>query len=184
MVAPHRWVSYDELCVAYCEQMEALLKGGVDAFLVETIVDLLGAKAAVEAAGRAMEIVGRKVPLMLSVTLSREGRLLSGHTLAEFIASLADSDVFSVGINCSYGAQQMKPFVKLLADLSPYYVSVYPNAGLPNRLGKYDETPQHMAQVMKEFVDGGLVNIIGGCCGTTERYIAEMVRMVEAHSSN
>ena len=183
LVAPRRWVSFDELCVAYCEQMEALLEGGVDALLVETIVDLLGAKAAVEAAGRAMDVVGRRVPLMLSVTVSREGRLLSGHSLAEFVDSLRDAEVFSVGINCSYGAQQMKPFVRKLAALSPYYVSVYPNAGLPNRLGGYDETPEHMAQVMKEFVDEGLVNLVGGCCGTTERYIAALARMVEASAS-
>ena len=131
-----RALSYDELADAYREQMEALLEGGVDALLIETIFDTLNAKAAIFAAGQAMETVGVHVPLMLSVTVSDiGGRTLSGQTLDAFLASVQHADIFSVGLNCSFGARQLKPFLEQLAARAPYYISAYPNAGLPNSLG-------------------------------------------------
>ena len=171
-----RALTYDELVGAYREQMEALLEGGVDALLIETIFDTLNAKAAVFAAESAMQAVGREVPLMLSVTVSDiAGRTLSGQTLDAFLASVQHAPVFSIGLNCSFGAKQLKPFLEGLAARAPYYISAYPNAGLPNSLGQYDQTPGDMASEVKEYIDEGLVNIIGGCCGTTEEYIAEYV---------
>lgn len=168
-----RALTFDELQAAYCEQMEALLEGGVDALLIETIFDTLNAKAAIRAADLSMEKTGRKVPLMLSVTVSDiAGRTLSGQTLDAFLASVEHADLFSVGLNCSFGARQLKPFLEQLASRAPYYISAYPNAGLPNSLGQYDQTPEDMAAEVKEYIEEGLVNIIGGCCGTTEQYIA------------
>ena len=167
-----RSLTYDELVNAYIEQMEALLEGGVDALLIETIFDSLNAKAAIYAAEKAMESTQKHVPLMLSVTVSdTAGRTLSGQTLEAFLASVQHADIFSIGLNCSFGARQLKPFLKTLADKAPYYISAHPNAGLPNSLGLYDQTPEMMAEQVKEYVDEGLVNILGGCCGTTEKFI-------------
>ena len=175
-----RAISFDELVDAYQEQMEALLEGGVDALLIETIFDSLNAKAAVYAAMEAMDKTGRQVPLMLSVTVSDTGgRTLSGQTLDAFLASVQHAPIFSIGLNCSFGAKQLKPFLQQLASRAPYYISAYPNAGLPNSLGEYDQTPEDMAREVKEYIDEGLVNIIGGCCGTTEAYIAQYAPLVE-----
>ena len=175
-----RALTFDELSEAYREQMEALLEGGVDAILIETIFDTLNAKAAVLAAETAMQNWGRKVPLMLSVTVSDvAGRTLSGQTLDAFLASVQHADIFSIGLNCSFGARQLKPFLEQLARRAPYYISAYPNAGLPNSLGQYDQTPEEMAAEVKEYIDEGLVNIIGGCCGTTEAYIAKYQELIK-----
>ena len=175
-----RAITYDEMVEAYQEQMEALLEGGVDAILIETIFDSLNAKAAVYAAMEAMEKVGRTVPLMLSVTVSDTGgRTLSGQTLDAFLASVQHAPIFSIGLNCSFGAKQLKPFLKQLAARAPYYISAYPNAGLPNSMGEYDQTPEDMASEVEEYIKEGMVNIIGGCCGTTEAYIAKYVPLVE-----
>ena len=175
-----RGITYDELVAAYDEQIEALIEGGVDALLIETIFDTLNAKAAIYAAEQVMERMGRRLPIMLSVTISdAAGRTLSGQTLDAFLASVGHADIFSVGLNCSFGAAQMKPYLKALASRAPYYISCYPNAGLPNSLGGYDQTPAEMAAQVKEYVDEGLVNIIGGCCGTTDAYIAEYAALVE-----
>lgn len=175
-----RALTFDELSEAYREQMEALLEGGVDAILIETIFDTLNAKAAVLAAETAMQNLGRKVPLMLSVTVSDvAGRTLSGQTLDAFLASVEHADIFSIGLNCSFGARQLKPFLEQLARRAPYYISAYPNAGLPNSLGQYDQTPEEMAAEVKEYIDEGLVNIIGGCCGTTEAYIAKYQELIK-----
>lgn len=169
-----RNLTFDELASAYEEQMVALLEGGVDMFLIETIFDTLNAKAALFAAENAMRTMQRRVPIMLSVTLSdKAGRTLSGQTLEAFLASVRHADIFSVGLNCSFGARDMKPFIERLAKIAPYYISAYPNAGLPNAMGQYDQTPGDMAVQVKEFIDEGLVNIIGGCCGTTDEYIAQ-----------
>ncbi|MCE2616708.1 methionine synthase [Phocaeicola oris] len=180
-----RSLTFDELVEAYREQMEALLEGGVDTLLIETIFDTLNAKAAIYAAEDAMKSTGRKVPLMLSATISDiAGRTLSGQTLDAFLASVMHADIFSIGLNCSFGAKQMFPFLEHLAEKAPYYISVYPNAGLPNSLGLYDETPNHMASEIKEYLDKEIVNIIGGCCGTTEKYIEKYVpltRNVKPH---
>lgn len=175
-----RGITYDELVAAYEEQIEALIEGGVDALLIETIFDTLNAKAAIYAAECVMERMSRNLPIMLSVTISdAAGRTLSGQTLDAFIASVSHANIFSVGLNCSFGAAQMKPYLKSLATRAPYYISCYPNAGLPNSLGEYDQTPAEMAAQVKEYIDEGLVNIIGGCCGTTDAYIAEYSALVE-----
>ena len=175
-----RALTFDELQAAYCEQMEALLEGGVDALLIETIFDTLNAKAAIRAAELSMEKTGRRVPLMLSVTVSDiAGRTLSGQTLDAFLASVEHADLFSVGLNCSFGTRQLKPFLEQLASRAPYYISAYPNAGLPNSLGQYDQTPEDMAAEVKEYIEEGLVNIIGGCCGTTEQYIAKYQELIQ-----
>jgi 5-methyltetrahydrofolate--homocysteine methyltransferase len=174
-----RALTFDELVEAYTEQMTALLEGGVDALLIETIFDTLNAKAALYAAEEAMQQAGRTVPLMLSVTVSDiAGRTLSGQTLDAFLASVQHAPLFSVGLNCSFGAKQLKPFLQALAARAPYYISAYPNAGLPNQLGQYDQTPDDMAREVKEYIDEGLVNIVGGCCGTTEAYIARYPELV------
>ena len=167
-----RELTYDELLAAYQEQADALLEGGVDALLIETIFDTLNAKCAIDASLRAMAQRGAEVPIMLSVTISDlAGRTLSGQTLEAFLASVSCFPIFSIGLNCSFGATQMKPYLRELACRSPYYISCYPNAGLPNAMGLYDETAETMAPKMGELVDEGLVNIIGGCCGTTPDFI-------------
>jgi len=175
-----RNITFDQVADAYTEQTTALLEGGVDLLLIETIFDTLNAKAAIYAAQKAMEQTGREVPIMLSVTVSDiAGRTLSGQTLDAFLASVEHANIFSVGLNCSFGAQMLKPFVKELAAQAPYYISVYPNAGLPNALGKYDQTPEQMAEQMQDIIDASLVNIIGGCCGTTEEYIREFQKIID-----
>ena len=175
-----RDLTYDQLFSAYTEQMEALMEGGVDALLIETIFDTLNAKAALHAAMHVAEQTGREVPLMLSVTISdAAGRTLSGQTLEAFLASVSSFPVFSVGLNCSFGAKQMLPYLSELARKAPYYVSAYPNAGLPNELGLYDETPDSMAPQIAEFIDRQLVNIVGGCCGTTPDFIARYAPLVK-----
>ena len=173
-----RTLSFDELVEAYSEQVEALLDGGVDALLVETIFDTLNAKAAIYAIERAFEH-RQPVPLMLSVTIAdKGGRTLSGQTLEAFFASISHAPVFSVGLNCSFGAADMLPFLRQLAAKAPYYISAYPNAGLPNSLGGYDQTPEEMALQVREYIREGLVNIIGGCCGTTDAYIAQYPALI------
>ena len=167
-----RELTYDELLFAYKEQVDGLIEGGVDALLIETIFDSLNAKCAIDAAMQVMAERGKERPIMLSVTISDlAGRTLSGQTLDAFLASISSYPVFSVGLNCSFGATQMKPYLRELAKKAPYYISCYPNAGLPNALGLYDETAESMAPKMGELVDEGLVNIIGGCCGTTDEFI-------------
>ena len=174
-----RALAYDQLVEAYDEQMEALIEGGVDALLIETIFDTLNAKAALYAASQVMSRLGREVPLMLSVTIADiSGRTLSGQTLEAFLASVEHAPILSVGLNCSFGARQLKPFLKELATVAPYYISAYPNAGLPNEFGEYDQTPEEMAAQVKEYLDEGLVNIVGGCCGTTDEYIARFAQLV------
>ena len=167
-----RAIDYDTLREAYVEQAAALIEGGVDVFLVETIFDTINAKAAVDAAMQAMADCGRQLPIMLSVTISDlAGRTLSGQTLDAFLASVSSYDILSVGLNCSFGVKQMKPFLRDLASKAPYFISAHPNAGLPNSMGLYDETAETMAPLMEELMDEQLVNIIGGCCGTDEDFI-------------
>jgi 5-methyltetrahydrofolate--homocysteine methyltransferase len=175
-----RDLTYDELVKAYLEQMNGLIAGGVDALLIETIFDTLNAKAAVDAAMQAMVEQGREVPTMLSVTISDlAGRTLSGQTLDAFLASVSSYPIFSVGLNCSFGADQMKPYLRELARKAPYYITSHPNAGLPNSMGLYDETAETMAPKIGEIIDEGLVNVIGGCCGTDETFIAKYVPLVK-----
>ena len=167
-----RAITYDQLYEAYLEQIDALAEGGVDVLLIETIFDTLNAKAAIDAARQVSWQRQRPLPIMLSVTISDlAGRTLSGQTLDAFLASISSFDILSVGLNCSFGARQMKPFLQELAAKAPYLVSAYPNAGLPNSMGLYDETAETMAPLMENLVDERLVNIIGGCCGTDEHFI-------------
>ena len=174
-----RALTFDELAEAYEEQMEALVEGGVDALLIETIFDTLNAKAAIYAAQQAMAHVGRRVPLMLSFTVSdRSGRMLTGQTLEAFLISVAHADLLSVGLNCSFGAHDMLPNLRTLSAIAPCYVSAYPNAGLPNTFGEYDQTPDMMREEMRPFVEEGLVNIIGGCCGTTPAHIRALAGLI------
>ena len=174
-----RELTYDELFDAYTEQMEGLIEGGVDIILIETIFDTLNAKVAIDAALQTMRRMGRELPIMLSVTISDlAGRTLSGQTLDAFLASVDSYPIFSVGLNCSFGARQMKPYLKELARRAPYYISAHPNAGLPNQMGLYDETPETMAPQIAEFIDEGMVNIVGGCCGTTPDFIEKYAPLV------
>lgn len=175
-----RELDYATLYEDYLEQIEALEEGGVDAVLIETVFDTLNAKAAIDATMEVERRTGRDLPIMLSITVSDlAGRTLSGQTLDAVLASVSSYPIFSVGLNCSFGADQMKPFIKELAHHAPYYISAYPNAGLPNSLGGYDETPETMAPQIGEYIDEGLVNIIGGCCGTTEKFIAKYADIAE-----
>lgn len=168
-----RNLTFDTLVDAYIEQMLALIEGGVDALLCETIFDTLNAKAAVYAADEAMKLAGRELPIMLSFTIAdSSGRILSGQSIEAFMASVMSRNLLSIGLNCSFGAEQMKPFIKRLAEIAPCYVSAYPNAGLPNEFGAYDQPAYEMAMLMKEYMDEGLVNIVGGCCGTTNEHIS------------
>ena len=175
-----RDLTYDTLFDAYSEQVSAMIEGGIDAVLIETIFDTLNAKVAIDASLSEMKKAGVDLPIMLSVTITDlSGRTLSGQTLDAFLASVSSYPIFSVGLNCSFGAEQMRPYLKELAAKAPYYISIHPNAGLPNSMGEYDETPEIMVPQMASFVDEGLVNIIGGCCGTTEEFIAGYVKVVE-----
>ena len=175
-----RDLDYDSLYAAYYEQIEALIKGGVDAILIETIFDTLNAKVAIDAGLHVMEDLSKQVIIMLSVTISDlAGRTLSGQTLDAFLASISSYPIFSVGLNCSFGASQMKPYLKELASKAPYYISAYPNAGLPNSMGEYDETAESMSPQVAEFIEEGLVNIIGGCCGTTDEFIKSFASLAK-----
>ena len=176
-----RDISFDPLCAAYTEQMEALIDGGVDALLIETIFDTLNAKAALHAARCAMSRCGRTVPVMLSVTIADAGgRLLAGQTLEAFVATVSPYEPFSIGLNCSFGADQMKPFLRRLRAVWQGPVTAYPNAGLPNAMGQYDQTPSAMAQAVVPFVAEGLADIVGGCCGTTPAHIHAIAEALEA----
>lgn len=175
-----RAVDFEELSAAYEEQIEALVEGGADLLLFETIFDTLNAKAGLYAAHEVFERTGRKVPIMVSATISdKAGRTLSGQTLKAFITSMSHAGVMSVGLNCSFGASELLPFLREVAVDVPCLVSAHPNAGLPNSLGLYDQTPEEMAQQVRPFVEEGLVNILGGCCGTNYKHIAALRMLVD-----
>lgn len=177
----YRAVTWDHVVGAYSEQINALLDGGVDALLVETIFDTLNSKAALFAIESIFEQRGEaaRVPVMISVTITdASGRTLSGQTIAAFYHSVAHARPFSVGINCALGGAAMRPYVEELARLAACYVTCYPNAGLPNAFGGYDETPEDMAQVLGEFARNGWVNLVGGCCGSTPAHIAAIAKAV------
>lgn len=176
----YRAVTYMDLYAAYKEQVDALVDGGVDIILFETTFDTLNVKAGLEAAETVLKEKGKDLPIMLSLTLSAQGgRTFSGQTLLAFLASVQHTNIVSVGLNCSFGAADMKPYLAELAKHAPYYISAYPNAGLPNSFGSYDETPEKMAVHVKPFVEEGVVNIIGGCCGTTPAHIAQYPELVK-----
>ena len=175
-----REITYDELFTDVCEQVDGLIEGGADVILIETIFDTLNCKAMIDAAITMMKKHGVELPIMISLTVSDlAGRTLSGQTVDAFLASLSPYPIFSVGMNCAFGAPQMKPFIEHLAKVAPYYISAHPNAGLPNEMGQYDETAESMAPQIAEFIDEGIVNIIGGCCGTSPEFIAHYARSAE-----
>ena len=175
-----RDITYDELFDDCCEQIDGLIEGGADVILIETVFDTLNAKAMIDAALTTMKKHGVDLPIMVSLTVSDlAGRTLSGQTVDAFLASLSPYPIFSVGMNCAFGAPQMKPFIEHIGKVAPYYISAHPNAGLPNEMGEYDETAESMAPKIAEFIDEGLVNIIGGCCGTTPDFIARYNEMAK-----
>ncbi len=178
-----RAVTFDDLYNAYKEQALGLIEGGVDLFLIETIFDTLNAKAALMAVSDAQKDKGVKLPVMVSGTISdASGRTLSGQTTEAFLTSVSHLDLLTVGLNCAMGAKDLRPYLEELSEKAPFYTSVYPNAGLPNQFGEYDETPKIMAVQMKDFLDRHFANIIGGCCGTTPEHIKEFVKLAEQAS--
>jgi 5-methyltetrahydrofolate--homocysteine methyltransferase len=178
--AAFRELGFDELREAYAEQARALVEGGVDLLLIETIFDTLNAKAAIVAAQEVFEAIGIELPLWISVTVTdRSGRTLSGQTVDAFWTSVAHAKPLAVGINCALGADEMRPFLAELAGVAATYVSCYPNAGLPNAFGGYDETPEVTAAKLREFAQSGLVNLVGGCCGTSDAHIRSIVGAVQ-----
>ncbi|TMJ85605.1 MAG: methionine synthase, partial [Alphaproteobacteria bacterium] len=175
-----RAVTFDELRSAYAEQVKGLLEGGADLLLIETIFDTLNAKAAIAAIADVTELTGMRVPVMISGTITdRSGRLLSGQTPAAFWNSVRHAAPLSIGLNCALGASEMRAHIAEIARIADTFVCAYPNAGLPNEFGRYDEGPCSMAAQLGEFADAGLVNVVGGCCGTTPEHIHEIVRAVE-----
>ena len=170
----YRAISFDELATAYQEQTEALIEGGVDVLLVETIFDTLNAKACLYAIQDAFTATGKELPIMISGTITdASGRTLSGQTTEAFLISMSHMPLLSIGLNCALGAKDLRPYLQTLAANTPFLISAYPNAGLPNAFGGYDETPHQMADAVEEYLDLGIVNILGGCCGTTPDHIRE-----------
>ncbi|MDD3180029.1 MAG: homocysteine S-methyltransferase family protein [Opitutaceae bacterium] len=177
-----RAVTFDELVAAYYEQASSLVAGGAELLLVETIFDTLNAKAAIFAIQQLFDELGTALPLMISVTITdNSGRTLSGQTVGAFYHSVRHAHPFSVGINCALGGRQMRPFIEELAGRAECFISCYPNAGLPNAFGGYDETPCDMAHILAEFAANGWLNIVGGCCGSTPEHIGEIARAMKAH---
>ena len=177
-----RAVSFDELRIAYKQQAEALIDGGSDLLLVETIFDTLNAKAALFAIEEVKEERGIDIPIMVSGTITdASGRTLSGQTAEAFLISISHIPILTVGFNCALGASQLVPHLEVLANKTDFGVSAHPNAGLPNAFGEYDETPEQMAAQIKEYVEKGLINIVGGCCGTTPEHITAIADLVKQY---
>lgn len=183
-----RAVTFDELKDAFALQVKALIEGGVDILLIETITDTLNAKAALFAAQEYFDQTGKNYPVMISGTITdASGRTLSGQTTEAFLISVQHMPLLSIGLNCALGASALRPYLQVLAHKSPFFVSAYPNAGLPNEFGQYDQSASEMALQVEEFCKEGLVNILGGCCGTTPEHIkaiAEMAGKYKPHQLN
>ncbi|MCW3836548.1 homocysteine S-methyltransferase family protein [Sphingomonas canadensis] len=176
----YREIDFDYLKQVYREQIDALVEGGVDFILIETVFDTLNAKAGIMAAIEAGEALGRDLPIMLSMTLTDlSGRNLSGHTVEAFWYAVRHARPVTIGLNCSFGAEQLRPHVAELSKIADTLIMVYPNAGLPNELGQYDELPDQTAALVREWADAGQVNILGGCCGSTPEHIAAIARTVQ-----
>lgn len=177
-----RAVTFEDLRIAYKQQAEALLDGGVDLLLVETIFDTLNAKAALFAIDEVSKVRGIEIPIMVSGTITdASGRTLSGQTTEAFLVSVSHLKLLSVGLNCALGADQLKPYLKTLSDKTDFFVSAHPNAGLPNEFGQYDESAEDMAAQIKNYLDDGLINIIGGCCGTTPDHIKAIADLASTY---
>ena len=178
-----RAITFDELVISYTEQIKGLVDGGVDILLLETIFDTLNAKAALFAIDTYMENNKLDIPLMVSGTITdQSGRTLSGQTVNAFMISVSHMPIFSIGFNCALGADQLMPYVKRLSDKSEFYVSAHPNAGLPNAFGEYDQTPEEMQNLLEKYLKDGIVNIVGGCCGTTEEHIKLIAESAKKYS--
>lgn len=178
----YRAITFDELRMAYKQQAEALLDGGVDILMVETIFDTLNAKAALFAIEEVKEERGIDFPIMVSGTITdASGRTLSGQTAEAFLISVSHIPILSVGFNCALGAKQLTPHLEVISAKSRFFTSAHPNAGLPNAFGEYDETPEQMASQIKAYLEKGLVNIVGGCCGTTPEHIKAIADLVLGH---
>lgn len=176
----YREIDFDTLKDVYREQVDALVDGGVDFILIETVFDTLNAKAGIMAVIEAQDALGRDIPLMISMTLTDlSGRNLSGHTVEAFWHAVRHARPLTIGLNCSFGAEQLRPHVKLLSGVADTLLMVYPNAGLPNELGQYDELPEETAGLVREWAQAGQVNILGGCCGSTPAHIAAIGRAVQ-----
>ena len=179
----YRAVTYDELVNAYVQQIKGLIKGGVEILLVETIFDTLNSKACLFAIDQVQEELGTKIPIMVSGTITdASGRTLSGQTSEAFLISVSHAPLLSVGFNCALGADLMKPYLETVAGKTEFFTSAHPNAGLPNEFGEYDETPELMGKKIKEFLDSNLVNIVGGCCGTTPAHIKVIADLAAQYS--
>ncbi len=179
----YRAITFDELKEAYKEQARGLIDGGADLLLVETIFDTLNAKIALFAIQELFEEIGKEIPIMVSGTITdASGRTLSGQTTEAFLISVSHVPILSVGLNCALGASQLRPYLQTLNEKAPFFVSAYPNAGLPNEFGEYDQGPEEMGKQIEEFLKEGLVNVIGGCCGTTPDHIKVIAELAKKYS--
>lgn len=179
----YRAVTFDQLASAFKEQARALIDGGADLLLLETIIDTLNVKAALFAIQELFEEIGRVVPIMVSGTITdASGRTLSGQTTEAFLISVSHVPLLSIGLNCALGASALRPYLQVLNEKAPFFVSAYPNAGLPNEFGQYDQTPDEMATQVEEYLREGLVNFLGGCCGTTPEHIRKIAELAARYS--
>ncbi len=177
-----RAITFDQLAVAFKQQARALIEGGADLLLLETIIDTLNVKAALFAIQELFEEIGREVPVMVSGTITdASGRTLSGQTTEAFLISVSHVPLLSIGLNCALGASALRPYLRVLNERSPFFVSAYPNAGLPNEFGQYDQTPEEMASQVEEYLREGLVNLLGGCCGTTPEHIRKIAEVAKRY---
>lgn len=188
-ISPHvndpgyRAITFDQLVETYYEQAKGLVDGGADLLLVETIFDTLNAKAALFAIQQLFEDTGKQLPIMVSGTITdASGRTLSGQTTEAFLVSLSHVPMLSIGLNCALGASQLRPYLQVLAKEADCFISAYPNAGLPNEFGHYDQTPKEMAAQVEEYLKEGLVNIVGGCCGSTPDHIREIAKVAQRYT--
>lgn len=180
----YRAIDFDTLAANYKEQAKALVEGGVDGLLIETVFDTLNAKAALFAVMDLYDEIGKEMPIMVSGTITdASGRTLSGQTAEAFLISISHAPLLSVGLNCALGASQLRPYLQVLSRNSNFLISAHPNAGLPNAFGEYDETPEKMASQIKEYLDLGLVNIIGGCCGTGPGHIKAIAELASKYEA-
>lgn len=177
-----RAITFDQLAIAFKEQAKGLLDGGADVLLLETITDTLNVKAALFAIQELFDETGKQVPVMVSGTITdASGRILSGQTAEAFLISVSHVPLLSIGLNCAMGASALRPYLQVLDEKAPFFVSAYPNAGLPNEFGQYDQTPAEMAREVEEYLKEGLVNIVGGCCGSTPEHIKAIAKIAEKY---